>query len=347
VSELGCILDELKKLVSIAQVKEKQDTEVRFLTVPEAGGTRSFAIGTTKINFRTGVITNPDMTPETLTITSAMLGRDFIRSLPAGVEAFTTSIQGRVDKEFLRSLSLHTDQQITLKILPNNQFTVDADYDMYLTYLSFTEIEIVTTMITNIKIFVSTNPEAAVRTFTKAADITTLTIKDANFTIVDDADTTKGVKFSTGLITTGNTKTITVPNANITLSTCLNRYTRTARITNAGVLKPIRDRLAGRGAVTSAVNDIHYFWFNCDGTETLLELNTYSTTTSGKLSVFINGVNNGGLYDDYVASNTATDREITLIEPVVPGLNEITIQVNSKNAASTGYACYIIGMSLQ
>lgn len=45
----------------------------------------------------------------------------------------------------------------------------------------------------------------------------TITIKDANFTIQDDGDTTKQAKFQASGITTGTTRTYTVPNATGTL----------------------------------------------------------------------------------------------------------------------------------
>lgn len=45
----------------------------------------------------------------------------------------------------------------------------------------------------------------------------TLTIKDANFTLQDDIDTTKQMAFQLSGITTGTTRTITVPDASLTM----------------------------------------------------------------------------------------------------------------------------------
>jgi len=47
----------------------------------------------------------------------------------------------------------------------------------------------------------------------------TVTVKDANFTIQDDGDTTKQVKFQASGITTGTTRTLTAPNADGTIAT--------------------------------------------------------------------------------------------------------------------------------
>lgn len=45
----------------------------------------------------------------------------------------------------------------------------------------------------------------------------TITVKDANLTIQDDADTTKQVKFQASGVTTGTTRTLAVPNASTTI----------------------------------------------------------------------------------------------------------------------------------
>lgn len=46
--------------------------------------------------------------------------------------------------------------------------------------------------------------------------MSTITIKDANFTITDDADTTKGLKFQVSGVSTGTTRTMNIPDKSIT-----------------------------------------------------------------------------------------------------------------------------------
>lgn len=63
------------------------------------------------------------------------------------------------------------------------------------------------------------NESKAATLSNKTLDNTTVeTIKDANFTIQDDGDITKQVKFQASGITTGNTRTLTVPDASTTIA---------------------------------------------------------------------------------------------------------------------------------
>lgn len=63
----------------------------------------------------------------------------------------------------------------------------------------------------------------------------TLTVKDTNFTLQDDGDVTKQVKFQLSGITTGNIRTLTVPNASVTLAS----LTGTEIFTNKTLTSPI------------------------------------------------------------------------------------------------------------
>ena len=52
---------------------------------------------------------------------------------------------------------------------------------------------------------------------TTASSNTVIAIKDANFSIVDDSDTTKALKFQVSGVTTATTRTATVPDADFTM----------------------------------------------------------------------------------------------------------------------------------
>lgn len=61
-----------------------------------------------------------------------------------------------------------------------------------------------------------------------------LTIKDTTFILQDDGDATKQVKFQLSGVTTGNTRTLTVPNASVTLAS----LTGTETLTNKTITSP-------------------------------------------------------------------------------------------------------------
>ncbi len=62
----------------------------------------------------------------------------------------------------------------------------------------------------------------------------TVTLKDTNFTLQDDGDATKQGKFQLSGITTGNTRTYTLPNASVTLAS----LTGTETLTNKTLTSP-------------------------------------------------------------------------------------------------------------
>ncbi len=141
ISEQLCkITDELRKIRILNETQEAQDKGVVYIAIPEQGGTRSFPIGTTTIDFLNGNIKNPD----------------------GSVDHLQVTLQ-RLSKDFLHSLSLTSDKDIVIQIGTNaNKQTVQATLGLELPYLTYNTLTITTTAISNISIFASTNPFSTV-----------------------------------------------------------------------------------------------------------------------------------------------------------------------------------------
>lgn len=133
---------------------------------------------------------------------------------------------------------------------------------------------------------------SSTQTFTnKVMDNTnTITLKDTLFTLQDDGDVTKQVKFQLSGITTGNTRTLTVPNASVTLAS----LTGTETLTNKTITSP---------AITGGTYD--------NGTITVDSISGH--TTAGTVTVggvqFVSGVLNTA------NSVTATSIAASAVQP--------------------------------
>lgn len=79
----------------------------------------------------------------------------------------------------------------------------------------------------------------------------TITLKDTLFTLQDDGDATKQVRFQLSGITTGNTRTLTVPNASVTLAS----LTGTEALTNKTLTAPVitNGSITGTTITTDAI----------------------------------------------------------------------------------------------
>lgn len=85
----------------------------------------------------------------------------------------------------------------------------------------------------------------------------TVTLKDANFTLQDDSDTTKQLQFQLSGITTATTRTLTVPDANTTLV----GTDTTQTLTNKTLTTPvINGTVTGTGASTTPTASILAMW---------------------------------------------------------------------------------------
>lgn len=222
------VSDQLCAIKNILNQADIRATKIISITVPEtptfaATGRRAFSTGSTTINYRTGTITNPNGTIET-------------PKLSYSLESYIRELRREVN---LRSLTIDTDQDIVLTVRgqPEWKWYIDAGHRELPGYIEFQEIVITTNQTTNIKIFVCTNPQASIFNFTKASEITTLTIDDDKFTIQDETDRTKQIMFDIGTnIPTGTTKILRAPNATGDISLKDNTETMTNKTMTTPVL---------------------------------------------------------------------------------------------------------------
>ena len=129
----------------------------------------------------------------------------------------------------------------------------------------------------------------------------------------------------------------------------LNRYTIVSRLyaTDGTTLKKINHSQLYSTQNNPADGDKLQLFFICDGTETKLEITTRPRSGNGIFDIYINNVLDSSGYDDYSATTITKHTEVTLTQPIKKGLNTIEFRVNGKNAASSGYLCNIVGVSLQ
>lgn len=126
------------------------------------------------------------------------------------------------------------------------------------------------------------------------------------------------------------------------------RHGRVGKVTTSGgVIKTLKTDQAGTVATTGTDGDKYFVWVYLDGTETKLELSTYKYTSRGIFDIYLNGVLDSSGYDDYASSGAYTQREITLTQTPVAGLNVLEFRVNGKNASATSYEVQLISAIVQ
>lgn len=149
VNELCKIRDGLSKLQILAESSEDRVIDVYFITLPEKGGTKTFHSGTTKIDFSSGVITNPDKTMEYLA-----------RKL--------NDVQHKKD---LHSISIQSDKEIKFRLDSSGQHSIGAQFLFQLPYVTYRKLEIECSEDTEINIFACTNPQATLGNLNVITDI--------------------------------------------------------------------------------------------------------------------------------------------------------------------------------
>lgn len=136
------IIDTLENIQGILSSREFRDTNIFFMTIPEAGGTFAFQVGTTRIDFSQGIIFNPN--GSRVKLKNSLAGQNHIH---------------------LHSISVDTDQNIILQIGSSPARTITANFSTQIPYLAFTEVYITCSVISNISIFACTNPSAVIGQF--------------------------------------------------------------------------------------------------------------------------------------------------------------------------------------
>jgi hypothetical protein len=119
------------------------------------------------------------------------------------------------------------------------------------------------------------------------------------------------------------------------------------KITNSS--GTVRVTAAYGATITQATpGDGHIFYIPvlCRGDETVIVIRESMGTTRGKYDLWINGVLDSSGYDNYNVTSLDNNRQITLTRKILPGLNEIELRVNGKNASSANYNLYIYGVLL-
>ena len=140
------LLNISKSLVDIRDLiskREDRDIKIYFFLIPNDGGERTFAVGTTKIDFKQGIITNPDNTKELL---------------KSGLNTYTNS-------DWLHSLSIRSNQDIKYRIQAFDTRTLYANYAARIPYITYDTLSITCTASTEISLFACTNPSAVIDEF--------------------------------------------------------------------------------------------------------------------------------------------------------------------------------------
>ena len=128
----------LKSLKELIKKQEDRIVDVYSITIPEDGGTQTLDIGTTKIDLKLGVITNPD---------------DTIEKLERALDAYQP-------KELLHAISISSNKDIDFKIDNGSYYTIKANVAVQLPNVTYRSITIICTESTEISLFCSTNPGA-------------------------------------------------------------------------------------------------------------------------------------------------------------------------------------------
>jgi hypothetical protein len=153
-----------------------------------------------------------------------------------------------------------------------------------------------------------------------------ITVKDTNFTLQDDGDTTKQVQLQLSGITTGNTRTLTVPDASLTLvgtatsQTLTNKYyqyTKTATKTGTYAATTADDVIPVDG--TSGAFSVNLFAASGNSGKRLTFIRTDNTianavTIDANASETINGALTFPLYTQYEQLSIVCDGSNWFIE---------------------------------
>ena len=147
------MVDQLCSIRCLLEAAEDRVIDVFFVTLPEAGGTRTFFTGTTRIDYAAGTIINPD----------------------GSVEQITRKLDDVQNKSVMHSISIYAEDAALIFALDGSgKQTVQQQFLFQLPYVTFTKIQIICTEDTEVNLFACTNPQATLGNFrlTQITDIT-------------------------------------------------------------------------------------------------------------------------------------------------------------------------------
>lgn len=146
------------------------------------------------------------------------------------------------------------------------------------------------------------------------------TIKDGNLSIVGSSDTTKIVKFEVDGLTTGTTRTITVPDADMTLV----GLTTTQTLTNKTLTSPVIATISNTGTITLPTS-----------TDTLVGRATTDTLTNKTIS--------SGVFDTSMLFNT--NQFAATSSTGVVGIGTVTA-IDISSGTADGFSFETVGAAL-
>lgn len=147
------IVDQLCSIRNLLEAAEDRVIDVFFVTLPEAGGTRTFYTGTTRIDYAAGTIINPD----------------------GSVDQISRKLDDVQNKSVMHSISIYAEDAALIFALDGSgKQTVQQQFLFQLPYVTFTKIQIICTEDTEVNLFACTNPQATLGNFrlTQITDIT-------------------------------------------------------------------------------------------------------------------------------------------------------------------------------
>lgn len=147
------IVDQLCSIRNLLEAAEDRVIDVFFVTLPEAGGTRTFSTGTTRIDYAAGTIVNPD----------------------GSVDQISRKLDDVQNKSVMHSISIYAEgAEIIFALDGSGKQTVQQQFLFQLPYVTFTKIQIICTEDTEVNLFACTNPQATLGNFrlTQITDIT-------------------------------------------------------------------------------------------------------------------------------------------------------------------------------
>lgn len=175
-------------------------------------------------------------------------------------------------------------------------------------------------------------------------DGTSLTVKDANFLVVDDSDTTKKLAFQVSGVTTGTTRTLTVPDASTTIvgtdatQTLTNKTLTTPTLTTPQIVNggSINDDSANEylkfAKTASAVNEVT-ITNTATGTSPLIS----ATGGDSNLDLRLSGKGTGKVYHStgaYQALQSTGDGATVTFDMSASNINSVTLGGNRTLAVS-------------